>query len=228
MSSGLPGPAERAPVFDPAATRQDFPLLRLRVNGRPLVYLDNAATTQKPQAVIDRVTQYYIEENANVHRGVHSLSQHATEAYEGARASVARFANARHPEEIVFVRGATEAINLVAQTYGRAHVASGDDVVISAMEHHSNIVPWQILCEQQGARLRIIPITDAGELDLDAYASLLTRRTRIVSVVHVSNVLHCESSRGDCAHRTSTRRPCAGRRRTSGRAQGGRRAGPGM
>ena len=189
MSSGSVGPVGRAPEFDAAAIRQDFPLLRRRVHGKPLVYLDSAATTQKPQVVIDRMTQYYAEENANVHRGVHWLSERATEAYEGARAAVGRLLNARQAEEIVFVRGATEAINLVAQTYGRSHVTSGDEVVISAMEHHSNIVPWQILCEQQGARLRIIPITDAGELDLDAYAALLTERTRIVSVVHVSNVL---------------------------------------
>jgi cysteine desulfurase/selenocysteine lyase len=189
MSSASPGPARRALVFDAAAIRQDFPLLRRRVYGKPLVYLDNAATTQKPQVVIDRVTQYYGEENANVHRGVHWLSERATEAYEAARATVGRFLNARHAEEIVFVRGATEAINLVAQTHGRSHVTCGDEIVISAMEHHSNIVPWQILCEQQGARLRIIPITDAGELDLDAYAMLLTDRTRLVSVVHVSNVL---------------------------------------
>jgi cysteine desulfurase/selenocysteine lyase len=176
-------------VLDSAAIRPHFPLLARRVHGKPLVYLDNAATTQKPQAVIDRVTRFYVEENANVHRGVHWLSERATEAFEGSRAAIARFLNARRAEEIVFVRGATEAINLVAQTYGRLHVRSGDEIVISAMEHHSNIVPWQILCEQQGARLRIIPITDAGELDLDAYATLLTDRTRIVSIVHVSNVL---------------------------------------
>jgi len=139
--------------------------------------------------VIDRVTQFYVEENANVHRGVHWLSERATEAFEEARATIRWFLNARRAEEIVFVRGTTEAINLVAQTYGRSRVARGDEIIISTMEHHSNIVPWQILCEQQGARLRIIPITDAGELDLDAYATLLTNRTRIVSVVHVSNVL---------------------------------------
>ena len=139
--------------------------------------------------MIDRVTQFYVEENANVHRGVHWLSERATDAFEEARATVGRFLNARESREIVFVRGTTEAINLVAATFGRSRVGRGDEIVISAMEHHSNIVPWQILCEQQGARLRIIPITDAGELDLDAYATLLTDRTRIVSVVHVSNVL---------------------------------------
>jgi cysteine desulfurase/selenocysteine lyase len=168
---------------------QDFPLLRRRVYGRPLVYLDNAATTQKPQVVIDRVSQFYVEENANVHRALHWLSEQATDAFEGARATIARFLNARRAEEIVFVRGTTEAINLVAQTYGRSRVGRGDEIVISTMEHHSNIVPWQILCEQQGARLRVIPITDAGELDLDVCATLLTERTRIVSVTHVSNVL---------------------------------------
>ena len=189
MSSGSPGSSRPARVCDAAAFRQDFPLLRRRVHGKPLVYLDNAATTQKPRVVIDRVTQFYVEENANVHRGVHWLSERATEAFEEARATIGRFLNARRAEEIVFVRGTTEAINLVAQTYGRSRVVRGDEIVISAMEHHSNIVPWQILCEQLGARLRIIPITDAGEIDLEAYARLLTDRTRIVAVVHVSNVL---------------------------------------
>jgi cysteine desulfurase/selenocysteine lyase len=182
-------PVRRAAAVDGAAIRRDFPLLRQRVYGKPLVYLDNAATTQKPQVVLDRVTQYYAEENANVHRGVHWLSERATNAFEEARATVGRFLNARESGEIIFVRGTTEAINLVAATFGRSSVGPGDEVVISAMEHHSNIVPWQILCERQVARLRIIPMTDTGELDLDAYASLLTDRTRIVSVVHVSNVL---------------------------------------
>jgi len=189
MRSGSPGPARWAAAWDGAAIRRDFPILRQRVHGKPLVYLDNAATTQKPQVVIDRVTQYYVEENANVHRGVHWLSVRATDSFEEARAIVGRFLNAREPREVVFVRGTTEAINLVAATFGRSRVGPGDEIVISAMEHHSNIVPWQITCEQQGARLRIIPTTGAGELDLDAYATLLTDRTRIVSVVHVSNVL---------------------------------------
>ena len=175
--------------LDLAAIRRDFPILSRRVRGQPLVYLDNAATTQKPKAVIDRLTRYYAEENANIHRGVHWLSERATEAYEEARAAVARFLNARDPCEIVFVRGTTDAINLVARTYGRAHVAPGDEIVISEMEHHSNIVPWQMLCAEQGARLRVIPITDSGELDLDAYAALLNERTRLVSIVHVSNAL---------------------------------------
>jgi cysteine desulfurase/selenocysteine lyase len=186
MRTGSPG---SAPVFDAVAIREDFPLLRRRVYGKPLVYLDNAATTQKPQVVIDRVSQFYVEENANVHRALHWLSEQATDAFEDARTTIGRFLNARRAEEIVFVRGTTEAINLVAQTYGRSRVERDDEIVISTMEHHSNIVPWQILCEQQGARLRVIPITDAGELDLDACATLLTDRTRIVSVTHVSNVL---------------------------------------
>src|SRR5262245_18894939 len=167
----------------------DFPVLRQRVRGKPLVYLDNAATTQKPDSVIDRVRRFYAEENANVHRGVHWLSERATDVYEDARELVRRFLNARECREIVFVRGATEAINLVASTYGATHVGPGDEVVVSAMEHHSNIVPWQMLCERQRAQLRIIPISDAGELDLDACETLLTDRTRLVAVVHVSNAL---------------------------------------
>ena len=189
MSNALPASARQPASFDVAAIRQDFPILSRRVHGKPLVYLDNAATTQKPQAVNDRVTKYYTEENANIHRGVHWLSERATEAYEEARAVVARFLHARESSDIVFVRGATEAINLVAQTYGRAHVGRGDEIVISEMEHHSNIVPWQILCAEQGARLRVVPTTDAGELNLDAYEALLSDRTRLVSVVHVSNAL---------------------------------------
>jgi cysteine desulfurase / selenocysteine lyase len=177
------------PRLDVAAVREDFPILRQRVHGKPLVYLDNAATTQKPQAVIDRLTSYYCEENANVHRGVHLLSGRATDAYEGARTTVQRFLNAQSPAEIVFVRGTTEAINLVAATYGRAHVGAGDEVLITAMEHHSNIVPWQILCDEKGARLRIVPINDAGELQLDEYERLLNERTRIVALTHVSNAL---------------------------------------
>ena len=159
--------------LDVAAIREDFPILRRRVHGKPLVYLDNAATTQKPQSVIDRLVRYYSEENANIHRGVHVLSVEATDAYDAARETVRRFLNAADAREIVFVRGTTEAINLVAATYGRAHIAAGDEVVISEMEHHSNIVPWQMLCEEKGARLRVIPITDAGELRLDEYERLL-------------------------------------------------------
>ena len=189
MGSRLSVPDGRAAALDDGSIRGDFPILRQHVHNRPLVYLDNAATTQKPQVVIDRVTQYYTDENANVHRGVHWLSDRATNAFEEARAIVGRFLNASESREIVFVRGTTEAINLVTATFGRTRVGPGDEIVVSAMEHHSNIVPWQVLCEQQGARLRIIPITDKGELDLDAFATLLSDRTRIVSVVHVSNVL---------------------------------------
>ena len=176
-------------ALDVAAIRADFPILHQRVHGKPLVYLDNAATTQKPQAVLDRITRYYSEENANVHRGVHWLSERATEVYEGARATIQRLINAPRPEDIVYVRGTTEAINLVAYSWGRRNVGRGDEVVISTMEHHSNIVPWQILCDETGATLRVIPINDAGELDVEAYEKLLTDRTRIVSIVHVSNAL---------------------------------------
>jgi cysteine desulfurase/selenocysteine lyase len=179
---------ERARVTD-VGVRRDFPILRQRVNGRPLVYLDNAATTQKPQVVIDRLTRYYVEENANVHRGVHRLSEQASGAYEGARETVRRFLNAGNSREIVFVRGTTEAINLVAQTYGRAHVAAGDEILVSGMEHHSNIVPWQRLCHDAGARLRVIPVTDTGELRIDAYETLLSRRTRLVAITHVANAI---------------------------------------
>jgi cysteine desulfurase / selenocysteine lyase len=176
-------------AYDVQAVRHDFPILRERVHDKPLVYLDNAATTQKPQTVIDRLTTFYAHENANVHRGVHLLSERATDAYEDARRTVCRFLNAADPREVVFVRGTTEAINLVAQSYGRSHVGPGDEIVITTMEHHSNIVPWQMLCEQTGARLRVVAITDAGELRLDAYEAALSERTKIVAVVHVSNAL---------------------------------------
>jgi cysteine desulfurase/selenocysteine lyase len=169
--------------------RADFPILRRRVRGRPLVYLDNAATTQKPQAVIDRLVRYYREENANIHRGVHTLSVDATDAYEMARERVRQFVNAAEAREIVFVRGATEAINLVASTLGRMQIRADDEIVISEMEHHSNIVPWQMLCGEKGARLRIVPITDAGELQLDEYERILGPRTRMVAITHVSNAL---------------------------------------
>ncbi|OFW16559.1 MAG: cysteine sulfinate desulfinase [Acidobacteria bacterium RIFCSPLOWO2_12_FULL_67_14] len=171
------------------AIRQDFPILRQQVHGKPLVYLDNAATTQKPQAVIDSLVHYYAQENSNVHRGVHELSGRATDAYDAARETVRRFLNAADSREIVFVRGTTEAINLVAQTYGRAHVGRGDEIVLTEMEHHSNIVPWQILSQEKGAQLRVVPIADAGELRLDEFERLLTDRTRLVCVTHVSNVL---------------------------------------
>jgi cysteine desulfurase/selenocysteine lyase len=182
------GHTERA-SYDVQCIRADFPILSRRVNGKPLVYLDNAATTQKPLAVIDAIGRYYRQDNANIHRGVHELSVRATEAYEAARTRVQGFLGAARPEEIIFVRGATEGINLVAQSYGRPRLQPGDEVLITTMEHHSNIVPWQMLCEQTGARLRVVPISDAGEIDLDEYAALLGPRTRIVAVTHVSNAL---------------------------------------
>ncbi|MFW0754059.1 SufS family cysteine desulfurase [Pseudomonas sp. H11T01] len=178
-----------APGYDVERVRQAFPILAETIYGKPLIYLDSAATSQKPQAVIDAMSHFFLKENANVHRGVHYLSVRATEEYEKARAKIQGFLNAEHVEEIVFVRGTTEAINLVAQTYGKAQVRAGDEVLISAMEHHSNIVPWQMLCEQTGARLRVAPIDDAGELLLDELERLIGPRTRLVAVTHVSNVL---------------------------------------
>ncbi len=169
--------------------RTDFPILSRQVHGRPLVYLDNAATTQKPQVVIDAISHYYAYGNANIHRGVHLLSQEATDAYEAARESVQHFLNAESSSEIIFVRGATEGINLVAQTYGRQHIGAGDEVLITAMEHHSNIVPWQMLCEEKSARLRIAPISDAGELLLDEFEALLNSNTKFVAIPHISNAL---------------------------------------
>ena len=175
--------------WDVERIRRDFPILHQTVHGKPLVYLDSATTSQKPRAVIDAIEDYYTSDNANVHRGVHLLSERATEAYEGARARIRRFLNAAHSHEIVFVRGATEGINLVAQSYGRRAVGPGDEVVITALEHHSNIVPWQMLCEEKGAALRVVPIDDAGEVDVPAYERLLGERTRLVAIAHVSNAL---------------------------------------
>jgi cysteine desulfurase/selenocysteine lyase len=175
--------------FDVARLREAFPILKETVYGKPLVYLDSAATSQKPQQVIDAISRFFLKENANVHRGVHYLSERATEGYENARLEVQKFLNAEHPHEIIFVRGTTEAINLVAQTYGRAHIGSGDEVLITEMEHHSNIVPWQMLCEEKGAKLRVVPIHDSGELEMDAFEKLISSKTKIVAVTHVSNVL---------------------------------------
>jgi cysteine desulfurase/selenocysteine lyase len=181
---------ERSRVrFHVQRVRQDFPVLKQRVYGKPLVYLDNAATSQKPQAVIDAISRFYSEDYANIHRGLHALSERATEAYEGARKMVRQFLNAPAEREIVFVRGTTEAINLVAQSYARPRLQPGDEILISAMEHHSNIVPWQIVCAERGARLRVVPITDAGELRLDEYKELLGPRTKLVAITHVSNAL---------------------------------------
>jgi cysteine desulfurase/selenocysteine lyase len=188
QSRPLPGETPDGRL-DVEKIRADFPILHGTVHDKPLVYLDNAATSQKPQAVIDAVSRYYEQENANIHRGVHYLSERATEDYEAARKSVQAFLNAAYAHEIIFVRGTTEAINLVAQTFGRVRVSSGDEVLITAMEHHSNIVPWQILCEEKGARLRVAPINDNGELLLDEYAKLLGPRTKLVAVTHVSNAL---------------------------------------
>ncbi len=176
-------------IWDVARVRADFPVLSQTVNGQPLVYLDNAASSQVPQVVIERGTTYLREEHSNIHRGVHYLSQRATTAYEGAREKVRRFINAREARECIFVRGCTEGINLVMHGYGRKFVGAGDEIIISAMEHHANIVPWQMLCEEKGATLKVIPINDAGELLLDEYEALLNERTKLVAVMHVSNAL---------------------------------------
>jgi cysteine desulfurase/selenocysteine lyase len=182
-------PAPVAPAFDVLRIRHDFPILTQRIHGKPLVYLDNAATTQKPQSVIDAMVRSYAEDNANIHRGVHLLSERATQAYEEARIKVQKFLNAPNPREVLFVRGTTEAINLVAQTYGRANIGRGDEVLVTELEHHSNIVPWQMICEEKGARLTVLPITDEGELRMDLLEGLLTDRTKMVAVAHVSNSL---------------------------------------
>ncbi|MGA3095348.1 MAG: cysteine desulfurase [Bryobacteraceae bacterium] len=175
--------------FDARKIREDFPVLKQKVHGKPLIYLDNAATAQKPQPVIDAIRKFYEVDCANIHRGVHELSQRSTAAYEQARGKVKQFLNARSKSELIFVRGTTEAINLVSQTWGRKNVKAGDEIVIGAMEHHSNIVPWQLLCEEKGAKLRVIPINDRGELLLEEYEKLLGPRTRMVAVGQVSNAL---------------------------------------
>ena len=175
--------------FDVEAVRRDFPILSREIGGKPLVYLDSAATSQKPQVVIDTLVAYYSDINANVHRGVHTLSQEATDAYEGGRSRVRQFINAAEDAEIIFTRGTTEGINLVAQTLGAQRAEQGSEVIISNMEHHSNVVPWQILCEQRGARLRVVPINDDGELLMDEYEKLLGPQTALVSIVHMSNAL---------------------------------------
>ena len=174
---------------DVAGWRRNFPVLGETVNGKPLVYLDNAATTQKPQSMIDAEAAFYSHDNANVHRGVHALSQRATDAYEASREKVSRFINASSTREIVFVRGTTEAINLVAQSFARPRLKKDDNIIVSAMEHHSNIVPWQMVCGQTGAELRVAPINDAGELDLDLFSKLIGTNTRLVAITHLSNAL---------------------------------------
>lgn len=175
--------------LDVEKIRQDFPLLHQEVNGKPLAYLDNAATSQKPTQVIEALDKYYKEDNANIHRGVHTLSERATIDYEQARGKVRSFINANSEKEIIFVRGATEGINLIAQSYGRNKLKTGDEIIISEMEHHSNIVPWQLLCEQTGAILKIIPINDSGELILEEFEKLLSSKTKLVSIAHISNAL---------------------------------------
>ena len=178
-----------ASVFDVQRVRGDFPILGTSVNGKSLVYLDNAATAQKPQAVIDAVSRYYAKQNANIHRGVHYLSERATAAYEDVRKRARVFLGAGEAREVVFVRGTTDAINLVAHSYVRPRLEAGDEVVISAMEHHSNIVPWQLVCGERGARLRVVPMSEAGDLILDAYHDLLGDRTKMVALGHISNAL---------------------------------------
>jgi cysteine desulfurase/selenocysteine lyase len=178
-----------SPAFDVHAVRRDFPTLRERVNGHQLVWLDNAATTHKPQAVIDRIAQFYAHENSNIHRGAHAMAARATDAYEGARESVRRFINAPEVEEVIFVRGATEAINLVACSWGTKHIREGDEIVVSHLEHHANIVPWQQLAQARGAKLRVIPVDDSGQVLLDEFGKLLNERTKLVAVTQVSNAL---------------------------------------
>jgi cysteine desulfurase/selenocysteine lyase len=189
MVSSAESGAALADTWDVERIRADFPVLHQKVNGKPLVYLDNGASSQVPQVVIDRGSVYIEQEHSNIHRGVHYLSQRATTAYEGAREKVKRFINARESRECIFVRGATEGINLVMHGYGRKFIRAGDEIIISAMEHHANIVPWQMLCEEKGARLRVIPMNDAGELLLDEYDGLLNEKTKFVAVTHVSNAL---------------------------------------
>ncbi|MCX8010493.1 MAG: cysteine desulfurase [Ignavibacteria bacterium] len=175
--------------FNVEKIREDFPILRTLVFCKPLIYFDNAATTQKPQSVIDSISNYYSTINSNIHRGVHFLSEQATIAYESSRTKIKNFINARSEKEIIFTRGTTEGINLIANSFGKAFIKDGDEIIISTMEHHSNIVPWQILCEEKKAKLKIIPITDSGELILEAFENLITERTKLISLVHVSNSL---------------------------------------
>ncbi|WP_366512678.1 cysteine desulfurase [Lunatimonas sp.] len=176
-------------IMDVAQIRRRFPVLNQEVNGKPLVYLDNAATTQKPDAVIQALTKYYETDNANIHRGAHTLAARSTEFYETTRKTVQRFLHAKEAEEIIFTKGTTEGINLVAATYGRKFIQQGDEIIISTLEHHSNIVPWQMLCEEKGAKLRVIPIRDSGELMLEEFDNLLSEKTKLVAVIHVSNAL---------------------------------------
>ncbi|HIL39554.1 MAG TPA: aminotransferase class V-fold PLP-dependent enzyme, partial [Methylococcales bacterium] len=176
-------------ALDVLSIRNDFPVLAQQIRGKPLIYLDNAASSQKPNSVIDAISNNYRFDYANIHRGVHTLSQRSTDSFEGAREKVRAFLNAESIKEIIFVRGATEGINLIAQSYGRSTLGQDDEIIITTMEHHANIVPWQMLCEQTGARLRVVPMTERGELILDDYAALFNSKTRLVSVAHMSNAL---------------------------------------
>lgn len=187
MSASRPLP--RGVAFDVEAVRRDFPILAQQIRGKPLAFLDNAASSQRPQSVIDAISRYYEHDHANVHRGVYTLSQRATDAFEGARERVRQFINAGHSREIIFTRGTTEAINLVAQSYGRSRFKAGDEILISGLEHHANIVPWQLLCEQTGAKLKVIPINRQGEVEYDRFVELLSERTQLLALSHVSNAL---------------------------------------
>ncbi|MFN8008147.1 MAG: cysteine desulfurase [Terriglobia bacterium] len=185
----VPSSAKARLVFDVDAIRNDFPILQQKVYGKPLIYLDNAASSQKPRQVMEAITQLYSADYSNIHRGVHALSERSTRAYEDVRRKVQHFINAAEDREIIFVRGTTEAINLVAQSYGRQIIGEGDEILITTLEHHSNIVPWQLLCEAQKARLLVAPIDDAGDVELDSFEKLITERTKLVAVAHVSNAL---------------------------------------
>lgn len=176
-------------TFDAKKIRADFPILSRKVNGKPLIYFDNGATAQKPQQVIDAITHYNTFQNANIHRGVHTLSQEITVAYENARATIQKHLNATHPHEIIFTKGTTDSINLVAHSFGKKFISKGDEIIISMMEHHSNILPWQMLCEEKGAVLKVIPINTDGELLMDEYKKLLNNKTKIVAITHISNTL---------------------------------------
>jgi cysteine desulfurase/selenocysteine lyase len=189
MSAVRPTETPSAVPFDVESIRRDFPILHQKVNDRPLVYLDSAASSQRPRAVIDAISAYYERDHANVHRGVHTLSQRATDAYEGARDVVRNFINARDTKEIIFVRGTTEAINLVAQSYARPKFGPGDEILISGLEHHANIVPWQLVCEQTGATLKVVALTQSGELDYESFERLIGPRTKLLALAHVSNAL---------------------------------------
>src|SRR6185436_5934826 len=189
MSAAIVSSRPRSVDFDVARIRRDFPILDQQVNGKPLVFLDSAASSQRPRTVIEAIDHYYEHDHANVHRGVYTLSQRATDAYEGARETIRGFINARSTREIIYVRGTTEAINLVAQSYARPKLRPGDEILISALEHHANIVPWQLVCEQTGAQLKVIPISQTGEVDFAAFERLIGPRTRLLALAHVSNAL---------------------------------------